>query len=179
MCINNKIISLIFFWKNSQCTQWASSHYAFFGYNPISITDISELRSIHLCQLIFKWIMEYHTSLSLDQSFIACFWNPYVRSVENKDCLTTHADDNQVYMVINPIATRATIAAGLEACLSDISDWMTTNILKINQDETELIIFSPKNKPGCISRLNYKFWWSDHLGIILCTLGMDDQNVWF
>lgn len=49
------------------------------------------------------------------------------------------------------------IAAGLEACLSDISDWMTTNILKINQDEIELIIFSPKNKPGCISRLNYKF----------------------
>lgn len=79
-----------------------------------------------------------------------------MRSVENKDCLTTYADDNQVYMVINPVATRATIAAGLEACLSDISDWMTTNILKINQDETELIIFSPKNKPGCISRLNYK-----------------------
>lgn len=129
----------------------------FFGYNPISITDISELRSIHLCQLIFKWIMEYHKSLSLDQSFIVCFWNPYVRSVENKDCLTTYADDNQVYMVINPVATWATIAAGLEACLSDISDWMTTNILKINQDETELIIFSPKNKPGCISRLNYKF----------------------
>lgn len=106
--------------------------------------------------------MEYHKSFSLDQSFIACFWNPYVRSVENKDCLTTYADDNQVYMVMNPVATRATIAAGLEACLSDISDWMTTNILKINQDETELIIFSPKNKPGCISRMNYKFWWSDH-----------------
>lgn len=51
-------------------------------------------------------------------------------------------------MAINPVATRATIAARLEACLSDISDWMTTNILKINQDETELIIVSPKNKPG-------------------------------
>lgn len=71
-----------------------------------------------------------------------------MRSVENKDCLTTFADDNQVYMVINPVATRATIAARLEACLSDISYWMTTNILKINQDETELIILSPKNKPG-------------------------------
>lgn len=108
------------------------------------------MRSIRLSQLIFNKIMEYHKSLSLDQSFIACFWNPYVRSVDNKDCLKTYADDNQVYMVINPDATRATIAARLEACLSDISDWMTTNILKINQDETELIIFSPKNKPGVI-----------------------------
>lgn len=87
--------------------------------------------------------MEYHKSLSLDQSLLHVF-ETHMWDLSK----TKTADDNQVYMAINPVATRATIAARLEACLSDISDWMTTNILKINQDETELIIFSPKNKPG-------------------------------
>lgn len=96
-----------------------------------------------ICQLIFNKIMEYHKSLSLDQSLLHVF-ETHMWDLSK----TKTADDNQVYMAINPVATRATIAARLEACLSDISDWMTTNILKINQDETELIIFSPKNKPG-------------------------------
>ena len=36
------------------------------------------------------------------------------------------------------------IANRLERCLSDIQDWMQNNILKLNQDKTELIIFTPK-----------------------------------
>lgn len=46
------------------------------------------VHSFHLCQWIFIWIMEYRQGLSLDQSSIAFFQNPYVRSVEDMDCLT-------------------------------------------------------------------------------------------
>lgn len=50
--------------------------------------------------------------------------------------------------------TLGTKAARLEACLSDISDRMKTNMLKINQDKTELIIVSLKKNnysvfPNC------------------------------
>jgi hypothetical protein len=32
----------------------------------------------------------------------------------------------------------------MKACLGDISAWMKSNILKFNQDKTELIIFTTK-----------------------------------
>jgi hypothetical protein len=34
----------------------------------------------------------------------------------------------------------------MEACLSDISAWMKSNMLKLNQDKTELIIFTTKQR---------------------------------
>ena len=35
----------------------------------------------------------------------------------------------------------------METCLADISKWMTLclNLLKLNQDKTELILFTPKS----------------------------------
>lgn len=66
--------------------------------------------------------------------------------------------------------TSGTKAARLEACLSDISDRMKTNMIKINQDKTELIIVSLKKQLQCISKLHYQFRWSDHRGIILCKI---------
>ena len=32
----------------------------------------------------------------------------------------------------------------METCLADISKWMCLNFLKLNQDKTELILFTPK-----------------------------------
>ena len=55
-----------------------------------------------------------------------------------------YADDTQVYLIINPKDSWDDIANRLERCLSDIQDWMQNNILKLNQDKTELIIFTPK-----------------------------------
>jgi hypothetical protein len=34
----------------------------------------------------------------------------------------------------------------LEACIADISTWMKINLLKLDQDKTELIIFAPKHR---------------------------------
>jgi hypothetical protein len=57
-----------------------------------------------------------------------------------------YADDSQVYLVIEPIDSWTDISMRLEACIADISTWMKINLLKLNQDKTELIIFAPKHR---------------------------------
>ena len=58
----------------------------------------------------------------------------------------SYADDTQVYQIIRPLGDWSDLSKRLENCLSDISDWMSANMLKLNQDKTELIIFSPKHQ---------------------------------
>jgi hypothetical protein len=58
----------------------------------------------------------------------------------------TYADDTQNYLLIRPPDSWTSVAPRLESCLSDISSWMHLNMLKINQDKTELIIFTPKHR---------------------------------
>ena len=64
-----------------------------------------------------------------------------------------YADDTQCYLVIKPKDSWTSVVPAIEACLSDISSWMHLNMLKFNQDKTELIIFAPKhqvkNFSGC------------------------------
>ena len=56
----------------------------------------------------------------------------------------SYADDTQVYHIIKPLGDWSDLARRLEKCLSDISVWMSTNMLKLNQYKTELIVFTPK-----------------------------------
>ena len=57
-----------------------------------------------------------------------------------------YADYSQVYLVIEPIDSCTDISVRLEACIADISTWMKVNLLKLNQDKTELIIFAPNHR---------------------------------
>jgi hypothetical protein len=43
------------------------------------------------------------------------------------------------------------------SCLSDIKSWMCTNMLKLNQDKTELIVFAPKHKVKSLTKLQFNF----------------------
>ena len=67
-----------------------------------------------------------------------------------------YADDTQVYMVIKPLDNWENYFSKLELCLSDISSWMSTNMLKLNQDKTELIIFTPKHLKASVPNLQLK-----------------------
>jgi hypothetical protein len=51
-----------------------------------------------------------------------------------------------VYLVIKPLANWKNISKRLETCLSDVSVLMSSNMLKLNQDKTELIVFAPKHR---------------------------------
>ena len=57
-----------------------------------------------------------------------------------------YADDTQVHLVVKPFDSWNNISQRLESCLSDISTWMCSNMLKLNEDKTELIIFAPKHR---------------------------------
>ena len=59
-----------------------------------------------------------------------------------------YADDSQLYLAFSPKDPRDLDSAisRLERCASDIRNWMTDHFLKLNEDKTEFIIFSP---PRC------------------------------
>ncbi len=63
----------------------------------------------------------------------------------------SYADDIQIYIRCNNSADACTRAAEqLRECIKDICEWMTTNALKLNQDKTELIVFSKSTEPQII-----------------------------
>jgi hypothetical protein len=69
----------------------------------------------------------------------------------------SYADDTQIYQVIKPQGDWSDLSGRLERCLSDIADWMSANMLKLNQDKTELIIFAPKHQVKHFSDFRLKF----------------------
>ena len=52
-----------------------------------------------------------------------------------------YADDSQIYLVLLPNQDLNQTVISLENCVNDISRWMTHNLLKLNEDKTELIYF--------------------------------------
>ena len=57
-----------------------------------------------------------------------------------------YADDTQVYIAILTKETWLDVLKKLEACLADINTWMSANMLMLNQEKSELVIFNPKYK---------------------------------
>jgi len=58
-----------------------------------------------------------------------------------------YADDSQLYLTFKPndnVSAREALYR-VESCLSDIVSWMHTNMLKLNSDKTEVIVFSLKH----------------------------------
>ena len=56
--------------------------------------------------------------------------------------------DAQVYIAILPKETWFHFLKELEAFLTDISNWMGANILKLNQEKRQLISFNPTTRVG-------------------------------
>lgn len=85
-----------------------------------------------------------------------CLYSKPIGEICRRHNLLYHcyADDTQIYMVIRPQHNWDTIAHNIEACLVDISAWMNANMLKLNQDKTELIVFAPKHQPAHDIQLN-------------------------
>jgi 16S rRNA C1402 (ribose-2'-O) methylase RsmI len=58
----------------------------------------------------------------------------------------SYADDTQVYLVNKPLNNWNNISIRLEPCLPNVSVLMISNMLKLNQDETELIVFASTHR---------------------------------
>ena len=55
-----------------------------------------------------------------------------------------YADDIQLYISFKPCdsISRQTTISQVDACIKDIKTWMTNNLLKLNDEKTELIIIT-------------------------------------
>ena len=60
-----------------------------------------------------------------------------------------YADDSQLYIPFKTdcFADLAQAKSSVELCVKDIDRWMTNNMLKLNQEKTELIVISSKFRP--------------------------------
>ncbi|XP_048759062.2 uncharacterized protein LOC125668729 isoform X2 [Ostrea edulis] len=56
-----------------------------------------------------------------------------------------YADDTQAYLVFKPTDTWNAITSRLHECLADIKSWMNVNLLKLNEEKTEFIVFTLKH----------------------------------
>jgi hypothetical protein len=74
-----------------------------------------------------------------------CMYSKPVGEICKRHNLLYHcyADDTHSYQVIKPEGDWDYLFEPLKACLSDISAWVSSNLLKLNQDKTELIVFAP------------------------------------
>ena len=66
-----------------------------------------------------------------------------------------YADDSQLYMAFKPedCVSRDETLQRIEACLKDILHWMKDNLLKLNADKTEVILFVPKRNASTAENL--------------------------
>jgi hypothetical protein len=57
-----------------------------------------------------------------------------------------YADDTQLYITVSPVSQLSAESAvtGLEGCLVDIHSWMSQNMLKLNNDKTEIVVIGTK-----------------------------------
>lgn len=57
-----------------------------------------------------------------------------------------YADDTQVYLIVEPIENWQDVLSTLTRCLNDMKLWMSYNMLKLNEEKTELIGFAPRSR---------------------------------
>ena len=55
-----------------------------------------------------------------------------------------YADDTQIYLSFyqNDPTTAPMAISSIESCISEIHDWMRLNKLKLNDDKTDILVFS-------------------------------------
>ena len=82
-----------------------------------------------------------------------CIYTKPVGDIVKKHNLRYHyyADDTQIYLSIKPNENWASERSAIETCVADVGGWMNRNILKLNQEKRELIVFSSKHR---IRRVN-------------------------
>ena len=80
---------------------------------------------------------------------IYCMYTKHVSDIIQRHGLSHHsyADDTQLYMTMDHSNNdwRDGLAR-IELCVSEIREWMNRNMLKLNDDKTEFIVFTSKYK---------------------------------
>ena len=91
--------------------------------------------------------LESHRVLFWVRRFMACTPNLLVTSFSGMDCLITLMQMTHSYMTMDHSNNNWRYGlARIQLCVSEIREWMYQNMLKLNDDKTELIVFTSKYK---------------------------------
>ena len=88
---------------------------------------------------------------------IYCMYTKPVSDIIQRHGLPHHSyvDETQLYMTMDHSNNDCRDdLARIELCVSEISEWMNQNILKLNDDKTELIVITSKYKQGLYNDLS-------------------------
>ena len=85
-----------------------------------------------------------------------CIYTKPVGDIVKKHNLRYHcyADDTQIYLSIKPDENWASERSAIEACVADVGGWMNRNMLKLNNEKSELIVFSSKHRIRRVNNLS-------------------------
>ena len=109
---------------------------------------------------------------------IYCMYTKPVSDIIQRHGLSDHsyADDTQLYMTMDHSNNdwRDGLAR-IELCVSEIRKWMNQNMLKLNHDKTELIVFTSKYKQDLYNDLSIMIGGT----VVDCSLQVKDLVVRF
>ena len=95
---------------------------------------------------------EFHLQCGVPQGSLLgpklyCIFSKPIAAICRRHNMSYHfyADDTQLYLVFEPLENWIDISKRLEDCLTDISSWMCSNMLKLNEDKTEVMLFATKH----------------------------------
>ena len=80
---------------------------------------------------------------------IYCMYTKHVRDIIQRHglCHHSYADDTQLYMTMDYSSNNWRDGlARIKICVSEIREWMYQNMVRLNYDKTELIVFTSKYK---------------------------------
>ena len=85
-------------------------------------------------------------------------YSKLIRNIVRAHGLEYHcyADDSQIYIVIKRSTITDTISR-VEACVSDIQQWMEKNLLKLKEEKTEVLLISSKRKQHLLKDITLTF----------------------
>jgi len=94
-------------------------------------------------------------------------------------CYHCFADDSQLYIVLKSLKEWNTVKRAVEGCIREISFWMDNNLLKLNEEKTDYIVFLSRGKRVDTQVLTLNFgqtvltpskavkdlgsWWDSHM----------------
>ena len=96
---------------------------------------------------------EFHLQCGVPQGSVLgpnlyCIFSKPIAEIFRRHNMSYHfyADDTQLYHVFEPLENWIDISKRPEDSLTDISSWMCSNMLKLNEDKTEVMLFAPKHR---------------------------------
>ena len=107
---------------------------------------------------------EFHLQCGVHQGSVLghklyCIFSNPIAEICRRHNMTYHfyTDDTQLYLVFEPLENWIDISKRLEDCLTEISSWMCSNMLKLNENKTEVMLFAPKHRVKDLQYCHFTF----------------------